>query len=110
MTHWIGGMGIIVLTVAILPFLGIGGMQLLIAEMPGISPDNCTHELLLPRKDSGEFMCCLLYASFVVMAGEMNFFDAVCHALQPCLQAGSLQKTIVYTVFQPIPNISSSYS
>lgn len=40
MTHWIGGMWIIVLTVAILPFLGIGGLQLMIAEMPGITPDK----------------------------------------------------------------------
>ena len=40
MTHWIGGMGIIVLTVAILPFLGIGGMQLYSAEMPGVTKDK----------------------------------------------------------------------
>ncbi|MEM1406371.1 MAG: potassium transporter TrkG, partial [Bacteroidota bacterium] len=40
LTQWIGGMGIIVLAVAILPLLGIGGMQLFIAEAPGISPDK----------------------------------------------------------------------
>ena len=40
LTQWIGGMGIIVLTVAILPILGIGGMQLFVAEAPGISPDK----------------------------------------------------------------------
>ena len=40
LTQWIGGMGIIVLTVAILPLLGIGGMQLFVAEAPGISPDK----------------------------------------------------------------------
>ena len=39
-THWIGGMGIIVLTVAILPLLGIGGMQLFMAEAPGPSTDK----------------------------------------------------------------------
>src|SRR3970040_339923 len=39
-THWIGGMGIIVLTVAILPMLGIGGMQLFMAEAPGPSADK----------------------------------------------------------------------
>ena len=37
LTQWIGGMGIIVLTVAILPLLGIGGMQLFVAEAPGIT-------------------------------------------------------------------------
>ncbi|RLD36168.1 MAG: TrkH family potassium uptake protein, partial [Bacteroidetes bacterium] len=40
MTHWIGGMGIIVFTVAILPILGIGGMQLYSAEMPGVTKDK----------------------------------------------------------------------
>ena len=42
MTHWIGGMGIIVLTIAILPLLGIGGMQLYAAEVPGPTPDKLT--------------------------------------------------------------------
>ena len=40
LTHWVGGMGIIVLSVAILPVLGIGGMQLFVAEMPGPAPDK----------------------------------------------------------------------
>ena len=40
LTQWIGGMGIIVLAVAILPFLGIGGMQLFVAEAPGVSIDK----------------------------------------------------------------------
>ena len=40
LTHWIGGMGIIVLAVAILPLLGIGGMQLFAAEAPGHSADK----------------------------------------------------------------------
>ena len=40
MTQWIGGMGIIVLTIAILPLLGIGGMELFIAEAPGPTKDK----------------------------------------------------------------------
>jgi trk system potassium uptake protein TrkH len=40
LTQWIGGMGIIVLAVAILPLLGIGGMQLFVAEAPGITPEK----------------------------------------------------------------------
>ena len=39
-THWLGGMGIIVLSLAILPVFGIGGMQLYIAEVPGPTPDK----------------------------------------------------------------------
>ena len=42
LTHWLGGMGIIVLSLAILPMLGVGGMQLYKAEAPGPSPDKLT--------------------------------------------------------------------
>ena len=40
LTQWLGGMGIIVLSLAILPLLGIGGMQLFVAEVPGPTPDK----------------------------------------------------------------------
>ncbi|HJU87491.1 MAG TPA: potassium transporter TrkG, partial [Gemmatimonadota bacterium] len=40
LSHWLGGMGIIVLSVAILPLLGVGGMQLMQAEIPGLSADR----------------------------------------------------------------------
>ena len=40
LTQWLGGMGIIVLSLAVLPLLGIGGMQLFIAEVPGPTPDK----------------------------------------------------------------------
>ena len=39
-THWLGGMGIIVLAIAILPYLGVGGMQLFKAEVPGPTPER----------------------------------------------------------------------
>lgn len=42
LTHWLGGMGIIVLSLAILPFLGVGGMQLFKAEVPGPVPEKLT--------------------------------------------------------------------
>ena len=50
MTHWIGGMGIIVLTVAILPILGIGGMQLFVAEVPGPTPDKLHPRIAVTAK------------------------------------------------------------
>ena len=50
MTHWIGGMGIIVLAIAILPLLGIGGMQLFTAEAPGpIATNYIPESLILPK-------------------------------------------------------------
>ena len=45
LTQWLGGMGVLVLCVAILPFLGVGGMQIFRAEMPGPSKDRLTPEL-----------------------------------------------------------------
>lgn len=58
MTHWIGGMGIIVLSIAILPFLGFGGMSLFWAGVPG--PEKKSSILVLPKQHAacGEFMYC----------------------------------------------------
>ena len=55
MTHWLGGMGIIVLAIAILPLLGIGGMQLFSAEAPGTGMVviKYTPELVILLKDFG---------------------------------------------------------
>ena len=89
MTHWIGGMGIIVLTVAILPFLGIGGLQLMIAEMPGITPDK-----LHPRITETAKRFWAIYVIFTISEvlllwlGEMDFFNAVCHSFSTMATGG----------------------
>jgi trk system potassium uptake protein TrkH len=82
LTHWIGGMGIIVLAIAILPLLGIGGMQLFAAEAPGPSADK-----LHPRITDTAKRLWLIYVGYTVaetillkLAG-MSFFDAINHAL-----------------------------
>jgi len=82
MTHWIGGMGIIVLAIAILPLLGIGGMQLFAAEAPGPSADK-----LHPRITDTAKRLWLIYVGYTIaetillqLAG-MTFFDAINHAL-----------------------------
>ena len=78
---WIGGMGIIVLAVAILPLLGVGGMQIYRAEMPGPMKDS----KLTPRIGQTAKLLWAVYAGLTVacvaclkLAG-MNWFDAVCH-------------------------------
>ncbi|NNM16440.1 MAG: TrkH family potassium uptake protein [Bacteroidia bacterium] len=81
-TQYIGGMGIIVLAVAILPILGIGGMQLFGAEAPGISADK-----LHPRIKDTALRLWYIYVSLTVlecvllMIGDMPFFDALNHSL-----------------------------
>jgi len=80
-TQWIGGMGIIVLGLAILPFLGVGGMQLFQFEAPGPTADR-----LRPRiEDTAKVLWAvylgltLLLIALLVLGG-MNVFEAVCHA------------------------------
>ncbi len=80
--QWLGGMGIIVLSVAILPFLGVGGMQLYKAEVPSPVPDK-----LKPRiSDTAKILWKVyglisLIELILLMVGGMDFFDAVCHTL-----------------------------
>lgn len=78
--HWIGGMGMIVLSLAILPMLGIGGMQMYHAEVPGPTPDK-----LSPRIKQTAALLWTVYAAvsgaltILLMFGGMNLFDALCH-------------------------------
>lgn len=105
MTHWIGGMGIIVLAIAILPLLGIGGMQLFTAEAPGISGDK-----LHPRITDTAKRLWLIYFGYTVaetvllkVAG-MSFFDAVNHAMSTLATGGFSTKnaSAAYWNDQPI--------
>ncbi len=89
MTQWIGGMGIIVLAVAILPLLGIGGMQLYVAEAPGVSPDK-----LKPTIRATAIRLWLIYLILTVseflllLIGGMNVFDAINHSLTTMATGG----------------------
>jgi trk system potassium uptake protein TrkH len=80
-THWLGGMGFIVLSLAILPALGVGGMQLYFAEMPGSAPDK-----LVPRVGQTARILYMVYAimtAFQVAAlhlAGMNLFESFCHS------------------------------
>ena len=79
--QWLGGMGIIVLSVAILPFLGVGGMQLYKAEVPSPVPDK-----LKPRIRDTAMVLWKVYALFTLLEVVllwlvgMSLYDAVCHA------------------------------
>ncbi len=102
LTHWLGGMGIIVLTVAILPFLGIGGMQLLIAEMPGITPDKLHPRITATAKRLwGIYVLFTLLETLILWMGEMNFFDAICHAFATMATGGFSTKNDSITSFSP---------
>ncbi len=78
--QWLGGMGIIVLSLAVLPFLKVGGMQLYKAEVPTPVPDK-----LKPRIQETAVTLWKVYILFtflqilLLMAGGMNLYEAVCH-------------------------------
>lgn len=80
LTHWLGGMGIVVLTVAVFPLLGIGGVQLVKAESPGPTVDKIT-----PKISSTAKILWVIYVLMTVveiillMLGGMNLFDASTH-------------------------------
>ncbi|EDM43785.1 Trk system K+ uptake protein TrkH [unidentified eubacterium SCB49] len=88
-THWIGGMGIIVLAIAILPLLGIGGMQLFAAEAPGPGGDK-----LHPRITDTAKRLWLIYVGYTVaetillQVAGMSFFDAINHSLSTLSTGG----------------------
>ena len=87
--QWMGGMGIIVLSLTILPILGIGGMQLFSAEVPGPVPDK-----LHPRVTETAKRLWFIYVAFTVvetillMFGGMNFFDAINHSFTTMATGG----------------------
>jgi len=89
MTHWLGGMGIVVLTVALIPLLRVGGFQLLKAETPGPEKDKITPKITATAK-----ILWFIYIGLtalevlLLMIGGMNWFDAVTHAFATMATGG----------------------
>lgn len=88
LAHWLGGMGIIVLTLAVLPILGVGGMQLFKAEVPGPSADKLT-----PRVRETAKRLWLIYVGFTViqialLTPAIGVFEAVNHAFATMATGG----------------------
>ena len=106
LTHWIGGMGIIVLAIAILPLLGVGGMQLFAAEAPGPSGDK-----LHPRITDTAKRLWLIYMAYTVIESillkiaGMNWFDAVNHALSTLSTGGFSTKNASIAYWNDNPAI-----
>ncbi len=89
LTHWLGGMGIIVLGLAILPVLGVGGMQLFRAEVPGPTADRLRPRIQDTAKLLWGVYVGLTAAEIVLlMLGGLTWFDAVCHAFATMATGG----------------------
>ncbi len=101
MTQWIGGMGIIVLTIAVLPLLGIGGMELFVAEAPGPTKDK-----IHPRiKETAKRLWIIYFGlttleTFILLFLGLDFFDAINHALTTTSTGGFSTKQNSIAAFQ----------
>jgi trk system potassium uptake protein TrkH len=101
MTHWLGGMGIVVLSVAVLPFLGVGGMGMIKAEMPSPVLDR-----LRPRVSETAGSLWKVYILFtaaetlLLMIGGMDAFDALCHSFGTVATGGFSTKAASMGYFQ----------
>ncbi|MEY4133767.1 MAG: hypothetical protein RL386_117, partial [Bacteroidota bacterium] len=104
MTHWIGGMGIIVLTVAIFPLLGIGGIELFVAEAPGP-----TSEKLHPRIQETAKRLWLIYVGLTAIlvlllkVFGMSWYDAVNHSYATMATGGFSTRNASIDAFPSLP-------
>lgn len=81
MTHWLGGMGIILLTIALLPILGLSSGSLYNAEVPGPTKDRISPKIKDTAKILWIIYCGMTIAqTILLMFGGMNLFDALCHS------------------------------
>lgn len=99
LTQWLGGMGIIVLSLAILPLLGIGGIQLFIAEVPGPTPDKLHPKVAETAKRLwGIYVIFTITQTFLLWIGGMSFFDSINHSFTTMATGGysTKQASIAY--------------
>ncbi len=101
MTHWLGGMGIVVLTVALLPLLGIGGFQLLKAEVPGTEKDRITPKITETAKILWLFYVALTaLQTILLIIGGMDWFDALVHSFSTMATGGFSTRNASIASFQ----------
>ena len=87
--QWLGGMGFIVLSLAILPILGIGGMQLFVAEVPGPTPDKLHPRIKeTAQKLWGIYILFTALETVLLYFGGMSVFDAICHSFTTMATGG----------------------
>ena len=94
MTQWLGGLAIIVFTIAILPYLGMSGMQLFVAEINGINYDKLhPHIMHTVWRVWGLYLFFTLLETLLLYWGDMDFYDALCHSLSTISSGGFSTRT-----------------
>ena len=94
MANWLGGMGIVVLTVALMPFLSIGGVRLVKAEVTGHDPEHLTFHMTRTAKYLWFIYLTLTVVQFILLlAFGMPPFEAICYALSTLSTGGFAPRT-----------------
>ncbi|MBW6491364.1 MAG: hypothetical protein K0B15_09260 [Lentimicrobium sp.] len=102
LTHWIGGMGIIVFSIAILPFLGFGGQQMFWAEVPGPAKEKLHPRIsFTARKLWGIYGFFTVLMVVLLMLGQMPFYEAICHSFGTVSSGGFSPKNTSISVYSP---------
>jgi len=100
--QWLGGMGIVVLSIAILPILGVGGMQLFKAEAPGPAPDRLTPRIKETAKLLwGVYALISLLEMLILRASGLSTFDAICHTFTTMATGGFSTHSESAAAFSP---------
>ncbi len=103
LTQWIGGMGIIVLTVAILPLLGIGGIELFVAEAPGPTSDKLHPRISETAKRLWFIYVVLTLVLFgLLWLAGMSPFDAINHSFTAMATGGFSTKNSSVALYSPL--------
>lgn len=124
LTQWLGGMGIIVMFLAILPKLGVGGRELFIAEVPGPNPDKLTPSIKATARRLWAIYCGFTALEMLLLyIGGMTWFDAINHSFTTLATGGYstkqasigaypspfIQYVIIFFMFLAGVNFSLSY-
>jgi trk system potassium uptake protein TrkH len=89
LAHWFGGIGIVLISVALMPLLGVGGFQLIKAEVPGPEKEKITPKVTVTAKLLWLAYCVLTLLLFgLYLLGGMDWFDALCHSLTTMASGG----------------------
>lgn len=102
-THLIGGMGILVLVVAVLPIAGVGGFQLFRAETAGPSKDRIEPRMASTAKMLwGVYVVLIVALIFLLWLGGMDWFDSVCHSFAALATGGFSTRTASIAAYDSV--------
>lgn len=106
LSQWLGGMGIIVLVVAIMPLLRIGGYNLFKSEASGMSKEKLTPKTASTAKRLwGVYVTLTAVLAILLAAGDMGVFDAINHAFTTMATGDSRPRMTVLLLSRPTPSM-----